>query len=321
MIKLYSTSNKQILKSVDKSEAELNNFLSNNWDAFFPEYIFIKNEFSIDGNVRSRGSSGRIDILAFNPKTNKFVVFELKKDKDKNIRNQVSDYKDYIEDNFSEIYLLTLQKFKVDLPHFEEISKSEIEVILIAKSFSSTDIERVRKSKSKNITTLIRYLWFEKELLLIDYLNNDPDDIIEKENAEKLKKIKNIIEDKKSLYADVDAFLFGKEEAQRLFKIFYESLKKVGNSSLFVQASKIKVQLDKETFSTIGYAGKTGRKCFLVINTNIDEVTNLGSIVDDRIRPGQKKKGSIGSERYEVFITTEDEIMSFIQIIESNFAH
>ena len=318
MIKLYSTSNKKILEIVNKSEAELNKFISQNWEAFFPQYLFIKSEFSVEGNVRSNGTSGRIDILAFNPISNKFVVFELKKDKDKNIRNQVSDYKDYIEDNFSQIYLMSLQKYKAPLPLFDKISQDSIEVVMISKNYSSTDIERVKKSISKNLTTLIRYMWFENELLLIDYINNDPDDLIEKENAEKLKKIKNIIENKKSLYADVESFLFGKEEAQRLFKIFYEALNKIGKTKLLVQASKIKVELNNQTFSIIGYAGKTGRKCYLVINTNIDKVIDLGKIVDDRVRPNQKKKGSIGSERYEVFLTTEQELMKFISIIENS---
>lgn len=316
MLKLFSTQSKKLIKVINKSEAELNTFLSENWNDFFPQYTFIKSEFSIEGNVRSRGTSGRIDILAFNPKTNKFIVFELKKDKDKNIRNQVSDYKDYIEDNFSQIYLMSLQTYKADLPQFDQISQDSIEVVMIAKRYSATDIERVKKSKSKNLTTLIRYIWFENELLLIDYINNDPDDLIEKENAEKLKKIKNIIENKKSLYADVEAFLYGKDEAQRLFKFFYESLNKLGKTTLLVQTSKIKVGIDKQTFSIIGYAGKTGRKCFLLINTDIDEVTNLGSIVDDRVRPGKKKKGSIGNERYEVFITTEKQLLDFISIIE-----
>lgn len=317
MLKLFSTNSKQLIKVIDKSEAELNNFLSENWKNFFPQYTFIKNEFTLEGNVRSKGTSGRVDILAYNPKSKRFVVFELKKDIDKNIRNQVSDYKDYIEDNFSKIYLLALQKYKIDLPQFDEISQESIEVVMIAKSYSTTDIERIKKNRSKNITTLIRYIWFENELLLIDYLNNDPDDLIEKENAKKLRKIKNIIENKKSLYADAEAFLFGKEEAQRLFKIFYEFLNNSGKSTLLVQATKIKVGYLNQTFSIQGYAGKTGRKCFLLINTNIKEVTNLGSIVDDRVRPGQKKKGSIGNERFEVFITSEGQLMDLLKIIKN----
>jgi hypothetical protein len=84
MIRLFSSNNKKFLKSVDKSEAELNRFLSENWNDFFPQFKFIKSEFTLDGNVRGKGTAGRIDIFAFNPKTKKFIVFELKRDFDKN---------------------------------------------------------------------------------------------------------------------------------------------------------------------------------------------------------------------------------------------
>ena len=91
MIKVYSTSGKKFLIPVDKSEAELNQFLSENWPQFFPQFTFIKSEFVLDGNVRSSGGSGRIDILAFNSKSRKFIVFELKKDSEKNIQNYTGD--------------------------------------------------------------------------------------------------------------------------------------------------------------------------------------------------------------------------------------
>jgi hypothetical protein len=316
MLKLYSTDNKKFLKQVNKSETELNRFISDNWKEFFPHFTFIKSEFSLDGNVRSKGGSGRIDILAFNPKTRKFVIIELKKDLDKNIRNQASDYRDFVEDNFSKIYLLSTQNYDVVLPKYSEISENSIELILIAKSFSPTDVDKAKKSK--NEITLIKYMWFENQLLLIDYINNDPDDLIEKENAAKLQKIKHIIDNKPEL-ADVESFLYGKEEAKRLFKIFYEYLKNIGDVSVEAQASKIKIIFGNQTFSVIGYAGKTGRKCFLVINSDIDAVSTLGDIVDDRVRPGEKKKGSIGSERYEIFLTTEDELFRLLTIIENNY--
>lgn len=316
MIKIYSAEKGTFLKKVNKSEIELNRFLSENWSHFFPQYSFIKSEFTLDGNVRSRGTSGRIDILAFNPKTNRFVVIELKRDIDKNIRNQVSDYKDFIEDNFAKIYLLTTQKFGIDLPKYESIAEDSIEVIMISKSFSQTDIDKARKS-SREIT-LIKYVWFENQLLLIDYLNNDPDDLIEKENAEKIKKIKSIIDNKPEL-ADADAFLFGKEEAKRLFRIFYEYLKNLGEVVLDVQASKIKLTFVNQPFSIIGYAGKTGRKSHLLINTDIDDVKIMNDRVDDRLKPNGKMKGSIGSEQYEVFITTEDDLFDLLRIIEADF--
>jgi len=103
MIQIFSSSNKKFLKTVGKSEAELNNFLSNNWADFFPQFIFIKREFFLEGNVRSKGTAGRIDILAFNSRTKKFVIIELKRDFDKNIRNQAGDYRDFIEENFADI--------------------------------------------------------------------------------------------------------------------------------------------------------------------------------------------------------------------------
>lgn len=57
----------------------------------------------------------------------------------------------------------------------------------------------------------------------------------------------------------------------------------------------------------------------MVINSNIDAVKELGEIVDDRVRAGEKKKGSIGSERYEIFLTTEDELLRLLTIIENNY--
>ena len=58
---------------------------------------------------------------------------------------------------------------------------------------------------------------------------------------------------------------------------------------------------------------------FLVINSNIDAVKALNEIVDDRVRAGEKKKGSIDSECYEIFLTTEDELSRLLTIIENNY--
>ena len=50
----------------------------------------------------------------------------------------------------------------------------------------------------------------------------------------------------------------------------FARLKNIDEVIVEVQSSKIKVVFKKFTFSIIGYAGKTGRKCFLVINTDTD---------------------------------------------------
>jgi hypothetical protein len=45
MIKIYSAEKGTFLKKVNKSEIELNRFLSENWSHFFPQYTFIKSEY------------------------------------------------------------------------------------------------------------------------------------------------------------------------------------------------------------------------------------------------------------------------------------
>lgn len=318
MIRLFSSINKRFLKSVDKSESGLNKFLSENWIDFFPQFKFIKNEFTLDGNVRGKGTAGRIDILAYNPKSKKFIVIELKRDFDKNIRNQASDYKDFIEDNFADIYLLATHKYEVELPKYTELQKDSIELVLIAKEFNNLDVEKAKKSKGE--ITLIRYMWFEEELLLIDYLNNDPLELIEKENTEKIKKIRAIIDNKpvNDTITEIDMFFHKKDEAKRLFVIFYELLKGIAPVEIEAQQTKIKVRINEKTFSVVGFGGKTGRKSYLQINTDIDEITSVKNlIIDDRVRPGEKKKGSLGTERYEAYLKTEEELYKMFDAIKS----
>ncbi|PKP56598.1 MAG: hypothetical protein CVT89_05945 [Candidatus Altiarchaeales archaeon HGW-Altiarchaeales-2] len=317
MAKLFSTKDKRFLKKIQKTEKELNHFLVTQWSFIFPNLTFIKNEFQIDGNVRSKGTSGRIDILAFNPKSKKMVVFELKNDFDKNVNQQASDYKDFIEDHFSDIYLQATQKYGVVLPKYTEMETDNIEVIIIAKKFTQIHINGAKKSSN---ITLIKYFWFEDDLFLIDYINNDPDDLIEKENTEKIRRIKNIIQNKTEL-SDIESFFFKKEEAKRFFSIFINLLNQIGEPTITIQQTKIRVSFNNETFSIIPYGGKTGRKSFLQINTNIDVNKVQGLLFEDRIRSNQKKKGSLGNERYEIFIQNETQMINFVEFIKEKFTN
>jgi len=156
MPKLFSTSSMKFLRQIERPEKDLNRFICDNWAALFPKFTFIKSEFPIKGNVRSIGTGGKIDILAYNPETKKFIVLELKKDFERNITDQAADYRDYIQENFSEIYLHSIQSYGAKLPNFADISTSSVEIMLIAKRFSVTQIERVKKAKD-NTTTLIKY--------------------------------------------------------------------------------------------------------------------------------------------------------------------
>ncbi len=314
MPKLFSNQNKKFLLQIDKPEIELNKFICDNWNSLFPKLTFIASEYPLKGNVRTIGTNGRIDIFAYNPEYKRFVVFELKKEFDKNITDQASDYKDFIQEYFSDVYLQTTQKYNISLPKYLEINQNQVEIILIAKKFSLTQIERVKKLK-ENFITLIKYFWFEDNLIFIDYINNDPDDIkIEAVNTKKIKQIGSLIQQDPDLY-EIDRYFNLKPKAKEAFTFFYNFLKNKSEVTIEPQQSKMKIIFNKHTFSAIGYGGKTGRKMILQINTNID-VTSLKEIeTEDRIRPEQKKKGSLGSERYEIFIKDIKEMEIFTKFL------
>lgn len=313
MPKLFSNHDKKFLKQVDKPEKDLNKFICENWKSLFPKLIFISSEFPLKGNVRSIGTNGRIDILAYNPVTKRFVIFELKKDYDKNITEQSADYRDYITDNFSDIYLKTTQKYDIHLPKYVEISSEQIEIILIAKRFSITQIERVKKKE--NTITLIRYYWFEEDLIFIDYINNDPDDEkIESVNTRKVQQIGAIVNQDPDLF-EIDRYFNVKIESKEVFTIFYNFLKSKGEASLEPMQVIMKVWFKEHTFSAVGSAGKGSSKKVLQINTNIDVSKMINVNFEDRIRPNEKKKGSLGTERFEVYLRNIEDVNIFCNFI------
>ncbi len=314
MPKLFSTKNKSFLKQIDKSEKDLNKFICENWKNWFPKLILISNEFPLKGNVRSIGTNGRMDIFAYNPQTKRFVIFELKKDYDRNITDQAADYRDYVQDHFSEVYLLSTQKYDIVLPKYLEINANQVEIILIAKKFSTTQIDRVKKQK-ENLITLIKYFWFEEDLIFIDYLNNDPDEEkIESINTKKIQQIGAIVNQDPDIF-EIDRYFNLKEEAKQLFTHFYAFLKAKGKMGLEPQQVVMKIRFKEHTFSAVGSGGKGVSKKVLQINTNID-VSEMEKVrFEDRIRPGEKKKGSLGTERFEVYFKDMDDMIRFEQFL------
>ncbi|WP_027003795.1 hypothetical protein [Hugenholtzia roseola] len=315
MPKLFSSSVKKFLNQVNKPESELNKFICENWASLFSNLTLVSSEFPLKGNVRSIGTGGRIDILAYNPKSKRFVIFELKKEYDKNITEQVSDYREYIEDNFADVYLKTTQQYNIDLPKFQEMDLKQIEIVLIAKKFSLTQIERVKKNKENNIT-LIKYFWFEDDLIFIDYLNNDPDEEkIESINSKKIRIVKEVINQDPDLY-EIDRFFNLKQESKEVFLLFYDWLKTKGEVKITPKQVLLKVEFGQHTFSAIGYAGKVGSKQILQINTNIDLTYEDKLLVEDRVRVGQKKKGSLASERFEIRLRSKEEMQRMINALD-----
>lgn len=180
MIHIFSEKEKIHLTVAEKSEPELNEYITKNWNNLFQHLTFIKSEFLLKGEVTATDGSGKVDILAFNTQTKKFVVFELKKSKNRYIKDQASRYREFIEDNLADIYLDATEICKVNLPAYNKIKKAseniEVEMVLIAKAFSTNDL-KILINKKSNIT-LIRYEWFIKgkeNYFLYEYLNNTPE--------------------------------------------------------------------------------------------------------------------------------------------------
>lgn len=86
------------------------------------------------------------------------------------MRSQANDYRDFIEDNFADIYICVLQDHEIKLPKKKEIVSDSFELILIAQEFGELDKPR----KNREETTFIKYKWLEGDFILFEYLNNEP---------------------------------------------------------------------------------------------------------------------------------------------------
>lgn len=156
-------------KEINITERFLQNQIVKNFNVLFPEYKIIDTEYKLIGDVRKFGLSGRIDILALNLKEARLVVFELKKDNNKNILFQAIDYSDFIVENYNLIILsasnLTLSEKDMLLK-----AKQKPEIILIAKSYNHPTIRRIQKIE--NIISLYEYKAFENNLIQFELLCN-----------------------------------------------------------------------------------------------------------------------------------------------------
>ncbi len=165
---------------------------------------------------------------------------------------------------------------------------------------------------------MIRYFWFEDNLFLIDYVNNDPEQE-ESKNGEKIKKIKNIIEGKENL-SQTDLFFHNYQKSKELFDKFYKFLENFGNIEQKIKMRCISLEVNNHKFSVIPKNGGSKWKSFLQINTDFNVNETNGLIFDDRkssnyLKNG-KKKGSLGNERFEVFLQNENQLNIFIEFLK-----
>lgn len=150
-------------------------------------------------------------------------------------------------------------------------------------------------------------------MIFIDFVNNDPD---ENEAKKLVKKINNMTNQDPNIRALESYFSIHEETSKTLAMMFYKFLNSKGEVSVETHRTKVDFDIGENSFSVIGYSGKGGRKCFLQLNTDFDVTKVSGLLVEDRVRPNMKKKGSLGNERYEVFLQNEQQMKKLITFLD-----
>jgi len=162
---LFLSKEKRILETVkNKSEDNLETFICANLKNLFPTYTFIDRQFRLKGSI-----DYIVDILAYDSSVNRFVIFELKKDKDKNILFQAKRYRKILLATFPQVCWEATKICVEKLP--THIDSKAVDIILVAKNFNQDD--KKDADDEKNIT-LIEYCWFENDIIFLNYVNNAP---------------------------------------------------------------------------------------------------------------------------------------------------
>ena len=151
-----------------KSKADFNQCVWNNRKDLFPQdnFVFIAQRFPLEDD-----GSGKdfIDILAYNSATDRFVIFELKRGKDGHAVNQSMEYRKRVLKSIEKIHFAATHKYKKKLPPIEQVDQKAVDIIVLAEGFDNDQIKQT-KDVPKGNTTLIKYLWFEKDFFFFEYV-------------------------------------------------------------------------------------------------------------------------------------------------------
>lgn len=189
-MKLLDLKKIEVSKEIEISERELSDLLLKNWKQIFHNITLIKREFSLQGQVRDAETGGRIDFFGYNSFSKKFVIVEIKNVYDKNIRSQILDYADFIEDNFD---FISLQAKEI-IPEIKPL-KNSFELILLAKKFKKNDYSRIERLEYS--TKLITYRYFENNKITIDTFENKKPKLETKKTKSEIRMPNNTIDFKK----------------------------------------------------------------------------------------------------------------------------
>ena len=131
------------------SEKNLEDLLTENLSKIFPNLIFVSRQFSIDGLF--------LDILAFDREQSSPVIFELKKDRAREIVAQGLQYFRFLSTKKEKFIFEFLDK-KIISRHDEKINWNSSKLIFIAREFPEREID----SSSFNLPIeLFKFSWFK----------------------------------------------------------------------------------------------------------------------------------------------------------------
>ena len=138
------------------SEKDLESLLAENLSKIFPNLIFVSRQFSIDGLF--------LDILAFDREQNSPVIFELKKDRAREIVAQGLQYFRFLSTKKEKFIFEFLNK-KIISRHDEKINWDLSKLIFIAREFPEREID----SSSFNLPIeLFKFSWFKNDNFILE---------------------------------------------------------------------------------------------------------------------------------------------------------
>jgi hypothetical protein len=146
---------------------------------------------------------------------------------------------------------------------------------------------------------------------LLDYVAGvaeEPEPTAEKQ----VKKIRNITSPDANVRALEDYFSPQAETTRVFGWQIFEWLRTRGSVVAQSNRTKLSLRLGEHKFSLVGMGGKGGRRAFLMLTTDFDATSASDLLVEDRERPGQSRKGSHGTERYEIYLRSEADVRKLL---------
>ncbi|MBU1089327.1 hypothetical protein KKF38_00840 [Patescibacteria group bacterium] len=140
----------------DFSEKNLEDLLAENLSKIFPNLIFVSRQFSVNGLF--------FDILAFDREQNSPVIFELKKDRAREIVAQGLQYFRFLSTKKEKFIFEFLNK-KIISRHDEKINWDSSKLIFVAREFPEREID----SSSFNLPIeLFKFSWFKNDNFILE---------------------------------------------------------------------------------------------------------------------------------------------------------